>query len=68
MELELDLDSDLDVRAAGGMEGLRGGGVGSLGRRRLQRPIEEYIAICRADGCGYSELREAALGILIRYA
>ena len=65
MELELDLDSDLDVRAAGGMEGLRGG-VGSQGRWRLQRPIEEYIAICRADGCGYSELREAALGILIR--
>lgn len=32
----------------------------------LRRPIHEYIAICRAEGDGCMELRQAALGILVR--
>ena len=64
-------DSGLAVAGSGGA-GLAGDG-GRLEASRasdaggaLRRPIEEYIAICRLDGEGYMEVREAALGILVR--
>jgi hypothetical protein len=58
-------------REAHGAQQESGGGFGagqpkSAKLGPLRRPIEEYIAICRLDGEGYMELRQAALGILVR--
>jgi hypothetical protein len=62
----LQAHADHDAPAAGqGWLGSRQSKL-SVGGGTLRRPIEEYIAICCLEGDGCMELRQAALGILVR--
>jgi hypothetical protein len=59
-------DAATAAAAAAAGPGWETGGISSAKGAPLRRPIDEYIAICRMDGDGYMELRQAALGILVR--